>query len=185
MAYTLGQAAKAVGKSKATIQVAIKKGRIAATQDEKGVYQIEANELFRVYPPERLTDRAKTEQKTAAEHSENSTLEARLKVLEEIIADLRADKDRAAEREAAATRREEDLRRDLDQWRGFAFDAQQRLKALEAPKPPEERGKIIEASAEEVPPPDPVPSPPPLGEEEPKKKRGGLFWFWPWSILAA
>ena len=51
MPYSLGQAAKAAGRTKATIQEAIKKGRISAAKDEFGRYQIEPAELHRVYPP--------------------------------------------------------------------------------------------------------------------------------------
>ena len=41
MRYTLGQAAKATGKSKSTIQASIKKGRISASQNDFGQYQID------------------------------------------------------------------------------------------------------------------------------------------------
>ena len=49
MAYTLGQAAKATGKTKSTIQVAIKSGRLSASRDDVGRYQIDPAELHRVY----------------------------------------------------------------------------------------------------------------------------------------
>ena len=57
MFYTLGQAAKATGKTKTTIQVAIKNGRMSASKDDLGRYQIDPAELHRVYPltkPSRL-----------------------------------------------------------------------------------------------------------------------------------
>ncbi len=50
MFYTLGQAAKATGKTKTTIQVAIKNGRLSASKDDLGRYQIDPAELHRVYP---------------------------------------------------------------------------------------------------------------------------------------
>ena len=50
MVYTLGEAAKATGKSKATISKAIKNGRISAIKDEVGTFQIDPSELHRVYP---------------------------------------------------------------------------------------------------------------------------------------
>ena len=50
MVYTLGDAAKATGKSKATISKAIKSGRISAIKDETGTFQIDPAELHRVYP---------------------------------------------------------------------------------------------------------------------------------------
>ena len=46
---TLNQAAKAAKKSKSTIQYALKTGRLSGYKDEKGNYQIDTSELFRVY----------------------------------------------------------------------------------------------------------------------------------------
>lgn len=51
---TLGQAAKEAGKTKTAIANAIKAGRVSATRDERGQYQIDPAELFRVYPKESL-----------------------------------------------------------------------------------------------------------------------------------
>ena len=51
MVYTLGQAAKAVGRGKTTIQKAIKSGRISAHKNDMGEWQIDPAELHRVYPP--------------------------------------------------------------------------------------------------------------------------------------
>jgi len=48
--YTLGQAAKATGKAKTTIQRAIKSGRISASKSDVGAYDIEPSELHRVFP---------------------------------------------------------------------------------------------------------------------------------------
>lgn len=49
MKFTIGQAAKATGKSKSTISRAIKKGVITATPLGDR-YEIDASELFRVFP---------------------------------------------------------------------------------------------------------------------------------------
>ena len=51
MSYTLSQAAEATDKSRMTIQRAIKKGRISASKDDSGQYQIDPSELHRVYEP--------------------------------------------------------------------------------------------------------------------------------------
>ncbi len=51
MAYTLGEAAKATGISKASISRAITSGRISAVKNEGGSFSIEPVELHRVYPP--------------------------------------------------------------------------------------------------------------------------------------
>lgn len=50
MIYTLGQAAKVTGKAKGTISNAVKKGRLSASKNDKGEYEIDASELHRVYP---------------------------------------------------------------------------------------------------------------------------------------
>jgi excisionase family DNA binding protein len=51
VSYTLGQAAKAVGKSKPTIARAIKAGRISALRTETGEFAIDPAELHRVFQP--------------------------------------------------------------------------------------------------------------------------------------
>ena len=51
MSYTLGTAAKATGKSKTAIWRAIDNGKISASKDANGQYQIAPAELHRVFPP--------------------------------------------------------------------------------------------------------------------------------------
>jgi hypothetical protein len=51
MSYTLGQAAKAVGRSKPTIARAIKRGQISAAKAEDGSFVIDPAELHRVFQP--------------------------------------------------------------------------------------------------------------------------------------
>jgi hypothetical protein len=48
--YTLGQAARAVGKAKSTISRDIKSGKISATRNLDGSVSIDPAELHRVYP---------------------------------------------------------------------------------------------------------------------------------------
>jgi hypothetical protein len=50
MAYTLGQAARACGRSKMTVARAIKAGRLSASRTENGTFAIDPAELSRVYP---------------------------------------------------------------------------------------------------------------------------------------
>lgn len=50
MGYTLGEAAKATGKAKTTIQRAVKSGRISASKSSSGAYDIDPSELHRVFP---------------------------------------------------------------------------------------------------------------------------------------
>lgn len=49
--HTLGTAAKATGKDRATISRAIKKGKISAVKGTNGQWKIDPAELHRVYPP--------------------------------------------------------------------------------------------------------------------------------------
>lgn len=104
MVYTLGEAAKATGKSKATISKAIKSGRISARKDETGTFHIDPSELHRVYPPtvqsEPLETPANTPQKTDIDGNIRE-LQARLEAAQErlldketVIADLKEDRDR-------------------------------------------------------------------------------------------
>lgn len=104
LAYTLGAAAKASRKSKATISKAIKSGRLSALKDDTGVYQIEPAELHRVYPlnVENEQDRTpKTPVETPDKGASVRELQARLEAAHErladkeaMIADLREDRDR-------------------------------------------------------------------------------------------
>jgi predicted RNase H-like nuclease (RuvC/YqgF family) len=99
MPYTLGQAAKATGKSKPAILNAIKSGRLLATRDERKQWQIDPAELHRVYAPAVQVN--ETEHKeTPLSRSEiaflkqqNDYLKAQLATLEAVTADLRKDRD--------------------------------------------------------------------------------------------
>ena len=64
MVYTLGEAAKATGKSKATISKAIKSGRISAQKDKIGTFHIDPSELHRVYPPTVSSEHKETPEAT-------------------------------------------------------------------------------------------------------------------------
>lgn len=93
--YTLGEAAKATGKSKATISKAIKSGRISAKKEETGAFAIDPSELHRVYPV------AKNEEKETSVNTLVSDLQTQLSVAQErleeqkaLAADLREDRDR-------------------------------------------------------------------------------------------
>jgi hypothetical protein len=49
--YTLGQAAKATGRSKSALSRDVKAGRVSATRNADGSLQIDPAELHRVFPP--------------------------------------------------------------------------------------------------------------------------------------
>lgn len=95
MKLTASQAAKETGKSIPTITRAIKSGKISGERTESGGYLIEPSELFRVF--KRITNETNvTHKKLDHEtHQErhNSDLEKRISLLEETLADVRADRD--------------------------------------------------------------------------------------------
>jgi len=118
MAYTLGEAAKATGISKASISRAINSGRISATKKDDGSFSIEPVELHRVYPPKSAAPVIETHNGTmrngdadTRNGSDSNVLQARLDAaLEQLrdrdgtIDDLRHRLDRSDEerREAQA-----------------------------------------------------------------------------------
>ena len=93
---SLSQAAKLTGKSKSTINRAIKAGKLSATRHEDGTYSIDPAELARAFDVEPL-DGAK---RSGAEPDRTrlleriSALEAMLSREREISADLKEDRDR-------------------------------------------------------------------------------------------
>ena len=74
MTYTLGQAAKATGKSKPTIQRAIKSGSISAAKADDGSYEIDPSELHRVFPPVTGASNAEQPLKQSVPHSDTCLL---------------------------------------------------------------------------------------------------------------
>lgn len=108
---TLNQAAKATKKSKSTIQYALKTGRLSGFKDERGNYQIDTAELFRVYESninkedEKSTlEHVKTDVKTALLEQKLEFLEYRLDKLEKEKNDIssRLDKSEEERRETQA-----------------------------------------------------------------------------------
>lgn len=106
MVYTLGEAAKATGKSKATISKAIKSGRISALKDETGTFRIDPSELQRVYPISVYSEQKETPENTHANADSIITIR-------ELQARLEAANERLSDKEAVIA----DLRDDRDRWR--------------------------------------------------------------------
>lgn len=97
---SLTQAAKATGKSKSTINRAIKSGKLSALRHSDGSYSIEGSELSRVFPlgPHKGSEWVSAEPsmepaRTAVLESENAALRAALDREREALNDLRADRD--------------------------------------------------------------------------------------------
>src|SRR5215813_12004828 len=98
-AFTLGTASQATGCAKSTILRAIKAGRISATRDDLGQWQIDPAELFRVFPPLALP--GATPQPAPMERA--ATTDMLVSELRQVISDLRRGQD--------------DLRQERDHWR--------------------------------------------------------------------
>ena len=107
MSYTLGEAAKAVGKSKTTLHRAIKSGKISASKTDDGSYVIEPSELHRLYPKVTggTVDAPSPRNDTEQHSNDLGTLRIQLEIqekerererelLQETIADLREDRDK-------------------------------------------------------------------------------------------
>ena len=87
MSYTLGEAAKATGKSKAALSRAIKLHKISATKKDDGSFQIDPAELHRVYPPVQAEQVAQQFPVNTAATAEIRELRAKLEAAAERIAD--------------------------------------------------------------------------------------------------
>lgn len=99
--FTLGTAARHVGKSKPTISKAIKDGKLSATK-VNGVYQIEPSELSRVYPNTPPTEALTGPQRAvstsvplALSEQRNAHLEATVGELKSRLEDMKAERDQA------------------------------------------------------------------------------------------
>jgi len=103
MTYTLGQAAKATGKSKSTISKALNNGIISAEKGANGAFKIDPSELHRVFPPNSVKEHPKILENTTKEHLETAVKVAQLEV-----------------RLEAAEKRADDLEQDRDSWRNQA-----------------------------------------------------------------
>jgi len=97
MKFSLTQAAKQVGKSKPTISKAIKTGRLSAVKVGNG-YEIDAAELFRVYPKQQAnisTGQTTDETRVALLELEAKMLRQQLEREQDTVADLRTRLDKA------------------------------------------------------------------------------------------
>lgn len=90
---SLNRAAKEAHTAKSTLLDALKTGRMSGEKNEKGHWQIEAAELFRVFPPKQENGSPEP-LPTPQENSHNtSALEVEVKMLREALEDARKDRD--------------------------------------------------------------------------------------------
>jgi Helix-turn-helix domain len=130
MSYTLGEAAKATGKSKATIHRAIQSHKISAMKDEAtGSWLIDPAELHRVFLPVPVGQVQNGELRQSETAGETAALQLRLEELRQERERERADKDAVID----------DLRRRLDASDEERRKVQTQLTALLTDQRPERR----------------------------------------------
>ena len=100
MKYTLNKAAKLSGRAKSTISKAIKDGRLSAGKNKNGGYEIDASELFRVFPIP-VENQPEGPQENTRSDSKDRVLEVELEAerkmrerLEAEVDDLRTQRDK-------------------------------------------------------------------------------------------
>ena len=97
---SLREAAEQTGVSKSTIFRAIRSGKLSAARTADGNFEIDPAELFRVYPPKmmdvapgRVTESLAVQDAPDAETAVKlAVMEAELKALREMVAELRNDR---------------------------------------------------------------------------------------------
>jgi hypothetical protein len=131
---TLGQAAKRVGKSKATISKAIADGKLSVYERSSDGFKIDPAELFRVFAPKNLANTRNDQSERTSEQCEHR----QVKSSNTEIAVLKAKLEAAEQRLNDQNRLIEDYRQRLDK----EFEERQRLITFLLPSPtPAEKSK--------------------------------------------
>ncbi len=86
MTYTLGEAAKATGKSKPTISRAIKSGKISGKKDDNGQYELDPAEVHRVFPKLQPASNDTGTMKQDETPNNDSVLQAEIEALQKLLA---------------------------------------------------------------------------------------------------
>lgn len=131
MELSLTQAASASGRSKSTINRAIKDGRLSAIKHEDGSYSIQPAELFRVYP------KNPTETGSVTHHAtpQKPQTEPHPPSLQEALQEALRRADVMSERAAQLTAQQERDQATIDDLRRRLDKAEDRILALAAPVP--------------------------------------------------
>lgn len=87
--FSLGEAARVTGRSKSTLSKAIKNGRLSVRSAEGGQFQIDAAELFRVFPANSGSNVEIERSATPKETPETALLRAKLEAADARLQDAR------------------------------------------------------------------------------------------------
>ena len=136
---SLNKAAKEAGIAKSTLLDALNNCRMSAEKNEKGHWEIDPSELFRVFPKtssynpeEPIQTPFKNHQKTV----QNSALEIEVKMLKEQIERMDAERERERSQltDQIEALKEQAERQSADHRQALAVLTDQREKAVEQPK---------------------------------------------------
>lgn len=128
--FSMLEAAKEAGTSKASIWRAIKSGRLSATRRDDGTYAIDPAELFRAYP-KRLADSTLKQTETASETAETAETGAGAAATAALEVEIRMLREMMQRMEEAHHREREALQGERDAWKGQT----QRLLTDQRPSP--------------------------------------------------
>ena len=133
------KAAKEAGIAKKTLLEAISSGRLTAAKNDKGHWEIDPAELFRVYPKTSFLESEKpqpTLQENSQKASEASVLEVEVKMLREQIErmDAERERERAQLGDQIEAFKEQAERQSADHRQALAALTDQRERATEQPK---------------------------------------------------
>jgi septal ring factor EnvC (AmiA/AmiB activator) len=153
---TLGEAAKVSTVTKSAISKAIKSGRMSAVKDDKGYYQIDPAELFRVFPTNTGNSQATVESVQMETRKETSSLQTTVEHLRELLGEIKSERD--------------DLRQRLDKSEDERRATQSKLTALLTHQPNPEA--------------QPAPIPPETKPTANQDDRPAIVRPWLWIALA-
>ena len=136
---SLNKAAKEASIAKSTLLQALNSNRMSASKNEKGHWEIEASELFRVFPRSGFTEHTEPRPTPAEEPMKtmpNSALEVEVKMLREKIEDASLEREREREqaKEQIQNLREHIERQSADHRQALAAITDQRPQ--HTPEPP-------------------------------------------------
>lgn len=136
---SLNKAAKEAGVAKSTLLEALNSGRMSADKNDRGHWQIDPAELFRVFEKTSSTEQGKPTPTPTQNHqktSETSALEIEVKMLREQIERMDAERDRERSQltDQIEALKDQAERQSADHRQALAALTDQRERAAEQPK---------------------------------------------------
>lgn len=136
---SLNKAAKEAGVAKSTLLDALNSGRMSAEKNEKGHWEIDPSELFRVFSKTSSDEQEKplpTQSENHGKSVQNSALEIEVKMLREQIERMDAERERERSQltDQIEALKEQAERQSADHRQALAVLTDQREKVLEPSK---------------------------------------------------